>query len=200
MTPQSVGILETQIVLGKHSGRHAIANRLKEMGYVLVEEEINKIFVRFKELADIKKEVFDEDLDAIVYEETSRQEEKYRFVYLNVVSGNAAVPTATMQMEVDGQMVQEAGFGVGPVDATFAAIRKITQTSYPLLKFAVTAVTGGTDAQGEATVQLNFNGRSALGRGAHPDILVASAKAYINALNRLEWLSKEGPKAASIHY
>ena len=200
MTPQSVGIVETQIVLGKHSGRHAIANRLKEMGYALVEEEINKIFVRFKELADIKKEVFDEDLEAIVYEETSRQEEKYRFLYLNVVSGNAAVPTATMQMEVNGQMVQEAGFGVGPVDATFAAIRKITQTSYPLLKFAVTAVTGGTDAQGEATVQLNFNGRSAVGRGAHPDILVASAKAYINALNRLEWLSKEGPKTASIHY
>ncbi len=191
MTPQSVGISDTHIVLGKHSGRHAIANRLKKMGYALAEEEINNIFTRFKELADMKKEVFDEDLEAIVYEESSRQEEKYRFLYLNVVSGNAAVPTATMQMEVDGQMVQEAGFGVGPVDATFAAIRKITNTNYPLLKFAVTAVTGGTDAQGEATVQLKFNGRSAVGRGAHPDILVASAKAYINALNRLEWLSKD---------
>ena len=191
MTPQSVGISDTHIVLGKHSGRHAIANRLKEMGYGMSDEEINRIFVRFKELADVKKEVFDEDLEAIVYEETSRHEEKYRFLYLNVVSGNAAVPTATMQMEVDGKMVQEAGFGVGPVDATFAAIRKITQTNYPLLKYAVTAVTGGTDAQGEATVQLKFNGRSAVGRGAHPDILVASAKAYINALNRAEWLRKD---------
>ena len=191
MTPQSVGISDTHIVLGKHSGRHAIANRLKEMGYGMSDEEINRIFVRFKELADVKKEVFDEDLDAIVYEESSRHEEKYRFLYLNVVSGNAAVPTATMQMEVDGQMVQEAGFGVGPVDATFAAIRKITKTDYPLLKFAVNAITGGTDAQGEVTVQLKFNGRSAVGRGAHPDILVASAKAYINALNRLEWLSKD---------
>ncbi len=191
MTPQSVGITATHIVLGKHSGRHAIADRLKSMGYAMSDEEINRIFVRFKELADVKKEVFDEDLEAIVYEETSRHEEKYRFLYLNVVSGNAAVPTATMQMEVDGKMVQEAGFGVGPVDATFAAIRKITNTSYPLLKYAVTAVTGGTDAQGEATVQLKFDGRSAVGRGAHPDILVASAKAYINALNRLEWLSKD---------
>jgi 2-isopropylmalate synthase len=191
MTPQSVGISATHIVLGKHSGRHAIANRLKEMGYGMSDEEINRIFVRFKELADVKKEIFDEDLEAIVYEESSRPEEKYRFLYLNVVSGNAAVPTATMQMEVDGQMVQEAGFGVGPVDATFAAIRKITKTDYPLLKFAVNAITGGTDAQGEVTVQLKFNGRSAVGRGAHPDILVASAKAYINALNRLEWLSKD---------
>jgi 2-isopropylmalate synthase len=191
MTPQSVGISDTHIVLGKHSGRHAIANRLKALGHTLAEDEINKIFVRFKELADIKKEVFDEDLDAIVYEESSRHEEKYRLVYLNVVSGNVAVPTATMQLEVGGELVQEAGFGVGPVDATFAAIRKITKTNYPLLKYAVTAVTGGTDAQGEATVQLKFNGRSAVGRGAHPDILVASAKAYINALNRLEWLSKD---------
>jgi 2-isopropylmalate synthase len=186
-----VGISATHIVLGKHSGRHAIADRLKAMGYGLTEEEINRIFVHFKELADMKKEVFDEDLEAIVYEEASRAEERYRFLYLNVVSGNAAVPTATMQMEVDGKMVQEAGFGVGPVDATFAAIRKITKTDYPLLKYAVNAVTGGTDAQGEATVQLKFNGRSAVGRGAHPDVLVASAKAYINALNRLEWLSKD---------
>ena len=132
MTPQSVGISETQIVLGKHSGRHAIADRLRALGYSLSDEEINPIFARFKELADMKKEIYDEDLDAIVYEESSRGADRYRFLYLNVVSGNAAVPTATMQMEVDGKMVQEAGFGVGPVDATFAAIRKITQTDYPL--------------------------------------------------------------------
>jgi 2-isopropylmalate synthase len=191
MTPQSVGISATHLVLGKHSGRHAIVERLREIGYKLKDEEVKRVFVRFKELADVKKEIFDEDLEAIVYEEISRGEEKYRLLYLNVVSGNATVPTATMQMEVDGQMVQEAGFGVGPVDATFAAIRKITRTDYPLLKYAVNAVTGGTDAQGEATVQLKFDGRSVVGRGAHPDVLVASAKAYINALNRLEWLSKD---------
>ncbi len=191
MTPQSVGISNTHIVLGKHSGSHAVADRLRTLGHALTEEEMQRVFVRFKELADVKKEVFDEDLESIVYEEASRSEEKYRFVYLNVVSGSQAVPTATMQMEVDGKMVQEAGFGVGPVDAIFTAIRKITKTDYPLLKYAVNAVTGGTDAQGEATVQLKFNGRSAVGRGAHPDVLVASAKAYINALNRLEWLRKD---------
>ena len=190
MTPESVGISETSLVLGKHSGRHAISKHLRGMGYNLSDEELSRVFYRFKELADVKKEVFDEDLEAIVHEEVSRGEEKYRFLYLNVVSGSVAVPTATMQLEVDGEMIQEAGFGVGPVDAIFAAIRKITNTNYPLLKYAVNAVTGGTDAQGEVMVQLKFDGRSAFGRGAHPDILVASAKAYINALNRLEWLKK----------
>ncbi|MDA8126442.1 MAG: 2-isopropylmalate synthase [Deltaproteobacteria bacterium] len=194
MTPQSVGIAETHLVLGKHSGRAAIVKRLKELGYALNDEAVNRTFVRFKELADVKKEVFDEDLEAIVDEESTRPQEKYRFVYLNVVSGSVAVPTATMQMEVDGQLIQEAGFGVGPVDAIFAAIRKITGTNYPLLKYAVNAITGGTDAQGEATVQLKFNGRSATGRGAHPDVLVASARAYINALNRLEWFGKDAKK------
>jgi 2-isopropylmalate synthase len=190
MTPESVGITGTSIVLGKHSGRHAISKHLRGMGYNLSDEELGRVFYRFKELADVKKEVFDEDLEAIVHEEVSRGEERYKFLYLNVVSGSVAVPTATMQLEVDGEMVQEAGFGVGPVDAIFAAIRKITNTNYPLLKYAVNAVTGGTDAQGEVMVQLKFDGRSAFGRGAHPDILVASAKAYINALNRLEWLKK----------
>jgi 2-isopropylmalate synthase len=190
MTPESVGITGTSLVLGKHSGRHAISKHLRGMGYNLSDEELGRVFYRFKELADVKKEVFDEDLEAIVHEEVSRGEERYKFLYLNVVSGSVAVPTATMQLEVDGEMVQEAGFGVGPVDAIFAAIRKITNTNYPLLKYAVNAVTGGTDAQGEVMVQLKFDGRSAFGRGAHPDILVASAKAYINALNRLEWLKK----------
>ncbi|MDO8784823.1 MAG: alpha-isopropylmalate synthase regulatory domain-containing protein, partial [Syntrophales bacterium] len=193
MTPQSVGIGDTRLVLGKHSGRHAIAEHLKKMGYNLNREELDRVFVRFKELADIKKEIFDEDLEVILYEEVMRADDKYKLVYLNVVSGNVAIPTATMQMEIDGVTVQDAGFGVGPVDATFAAIRKITNTSYPLLKYTVNAITGGTDAQGEATVQLKFDEKSVVGRGAHPDIIVASAKAYINALNRLECL-REGSK------
>ncbi|MBA4396750.1 MAG: 2-isopropylmalate synthase [Syntrophus sp. (in: bacteria)] len=188
MTPQSVGISGTHLVLGKHSGRHAISEHLKKMGYKLNADEVKRVFVRFKELADVKKEIFDEDLEALLYEELSRIDEKYKLVYLNVVSGNAAIPTATMQMEVDREIVQDAGFGVGPVDATFTAIRKITKTDYHLLKYAVNAVTGGTDAQGETTVQLQYNGKSVVGRGADPDIIVASAKAYINALNRLEYL------------
>ena len=195
MTPQSVGVPDSNIVLGKHSGRHAMGKHLEQMGYSLSDDELNRVFVRFKELADVKKEIFDEDLDTILFEEVFRVEERFRLVYLNVVSGNVAIPTATMQMEVDGNIVQDAGFGVGPVDATFDAIRKLSGTNYALLKYAVNAVTKGTDAQGEATVQLKNNGHSVIGHGAHPDVIVASAKAYINALNRLEWLRKDAAGA-----
>ena len=188
MRPESVGISETQIVLGKHSGRHAVSEHLKKMGYKHSQEDLNKVFVRFKELADIKKDIFDEDLEAILYEEVFRVKDKYKLVYLTVVSGNVAIPTATMQLQVDQEIILDAGFGVGPVDATFAAIRKITKTDYPLVRYAVDAITKGADAQGEATVQLRYNGYSVVGRGSHNDVLVASAMAYINALNRLEWL------------
>jgi 2-isopropylmalate synthase len=191
MTPQSVGIPDSHMVLGKHSGRHAIIKHLKQLGYDLSDDELNRVFVRFKELADVKKEIFDEDLETILYEEVLRIEEKYKLVYLNVVSGNVAIPTATMQLEIDSKIVQDAGFGVGPVDATFNAIRKITGSSYDLMKYTVNAVTGGADAQGEATVLLKYIKRSVAGHGAHPDVLVASAKAYINALNRIEWLKKD---------
>lgn len=186
--PETVGYSDTHLVMGKHSGRHAIQEHLNKMGYQLDPAELDRVFVRFKELADVKKEIFDEDLEVIIHEEIFRTEDKYKLVYLNVTSGNMAVPTATMQMEMEGATIQEAGFGVGPIDATFAAIRKITDTDYYLEKYAVNAITGGTDAQGEVTVQLRYNGHSVFGRGAHPDIIVASAKAYINALNRLEWL------------
>lgn len=191
MTPQSVGIAESNIVLGKHSGRHAVSEHLKKMGFNLTGDQLNRVTAKVKELADVKKEVFDEDLEAIVYEQLFRSEDKYKLDYLNVVSGSVAVPTATMRMSIDGEMFQDAGFGIGPVDATFTVIRKITQTNYPLLKYAVNAITGGTDAQGEVTVQLRYNSRSVIGHGAHPDVIVASAKAYINALNRLEWLKKD---------
>ncbi len=187
MTPQSVGISGTHIVLGKHSGRAAISQHLKKMGYNLNDEQITKIAARVKELADVKKDIFDEDLEAIVSEEIYRGEDKYNLVYLNVVSGNVAVPTATMEMKIGDTVVREAGFGNGPVDATFAAIRRITKTNYQLLRYAVNAITGGSDAQGEVTVQLKYNGHSVVGRGADPDVIVASAKAYINALNRLEF-------------
>jgi 2-isopropylmalate synthase len=197
MTPQSVGISDSKLVLGKHSGRHAIFEHLKKMGYNPSKDELNRVFVRFKELADLKKEIFDEDLEALISEEVFRIEDKYKLVYLNVVSGNAAIPTATMQMEIDKEIIQEAGFGIGPVDATFAAIRKITGTNYFLQKYAVNAVTGGTDAQGEVAVQLKYGDHSVVGRGAHPDVIVASAKAYINALNRLERL-KSDPKKVRV--
>jgi 2-isopropylmalate synthase len=188
MTPQSVGVPETHIVLGKHSGRHAIHEHIKKMGYTLTGADVGRVFTRFKELSDVKKDIFDEDLEAILYDEVFRVNDKYSLIYINVVSGNVAIPTATLKMNVGEKIVQEAGFGVGPVDATFSAIRRITETKYPLLEYNVKAVTGGTDALGEVTVRLQYNGRSVVGRGAHPDIIVASANAYINALNRLEWL------------
>jgi 2-isopropylmalate synthase len=194
MTPQSVGISDTHIVLGKHSGRNAISHHLKKMGYILDDDQLNKVAARVKELADVKKDIYDEDLEAILSEEIYRGEDKYNLVYLNVVSGNVAIPTATMEMEVGKEIVREAGFGNGPVDATFAAIRNITKTNYPLMKYIVNAITGGSDAQGEVTVQLKYNGHSVVGRGAHPDVIVASAKAYINALNRLEFLKDSGKK------
>jgi 2-isopropylmalate synthase len=197
MTPQSVGISDTHIVLGKHSGRNAIAHHLKKMGYNLTEEQISKIAARVKELADIKKDIYDEDLEVILAEELYRGEDKYTLVYLNVVSGNVAIPTATMEIQIGKETVRAAGFGNGPVDATFAAIRNITKTNYPLMKYVVNAITGGSDAQGEVTVQLRYNDHSVVGRGAHPDVIVASAKAYINALNRLEIL-KAGDKKVKV--
>ncbi|MCG6538226.1 MAG: 2-isopropylmalate synthase, partial [Syntrophales bacterium LBB04] len=127
-------------------------------------------------------------------DEVYKVEERYKLIYLNVVCGIVTIPTATMQMEVDGKTLQDAGFGVGPVDATFAAIRKITKTNYHLLKYVVSAVTGGTDALGEVMDHLKYNGRSVAGRGAEPDVIVASAKAYINALNRLEFLKGDVKK------
>ena len=188
MTPKSVGISDTHIVLGKHSGRAAIAHHLKKMGHILNDEQLTRMAARVKSLADIKKDIYDEDLEAILYEEIYRGKDKYSLIYLNVVSGNVAIPTATMEMQVGDEVVRDAGFGNGPVDATFAAIRNITKTNYPLMKYVVNAITGGSDAQGETMVQLKFNGHSVVGRGAHPDVIVASAKAYINALNRLEFL------------
>jgi 2-isopropylmalate synthase len=194
MTPQSVGITDTHIVLGKHSGRNAIFQHYKKMGYTLTDEQLNKIAAKVKDLADKKKDIYDEDLQAIFYEEVYRGKDKYTLVYLNVISGNVAIPTATMEMQVNKDIVRDAGFGNGPVDATFQAIRNITKTNYPLLKYVVNAITGGSDAQGEVTVQLKYNGHSVVGRGAHPDVLVASAKAYINALNRLEFLQENTKK------
>ncbi len=186
MTPESVGLNQNKLVLGKHSGRHAFIARLKQLGYDLSKEEIQKAFVRFKALADMKKEIFDEDLDAIVADEVFRVPEVYKLEQMNVSSGSFAAPTATVAMEVNGKRKRAAVMGDGPVDAAFKAIKKLTRSKATLLNFSVGAITGGTDAQGECSVRLrSAEGREVLGQGAHPDIIVASAKAYINALNKL---------------
>ena len=190
MTPESVGVKKSSIVLGKHSGRHALRDELKNRGYELSDGDVNKVFNRFKELADKKKQLFDEDLETIVAEIVLRAPDKYKLVNMNVVSGSFAIPTATVQMEVDGEQIKDVGMGDGPVDAAFKTIAKITKTKSTLLKYGVDSITGGTDAQGVVTVRLEENGNEIVGRGAHTDIIMASVLAYINALNRLEYLKK----------
>ena len=187
MTPESVGIPKTSLVLGKLSGRHAFRERLKEIGYRLSDNDFELAFKSFKQLADKKRQIYDEDLESIVVEEILRMPHRFKLVYLNVVSGNITVPTATIQMEVDGKLIQEAGFGDGPVDATFKAIQKITRTKSKLHQFAINAISSGTEAQGEVTVKLEEKGYTVIGQGADTDVIVASAKAYLNALNKMEF-------------
>ncbi|MEW6351118.1 MAG: 2-isopropylmalate synthase [Thermodesulfobacteriota bacterium] len=195
MDPQSLGISQSSLVLGKHSGRHAFRERAKSLGFHLTDEELNRAFKRFKDLADNKKNVFDEDIEAIIAEEVLRTPETYRLLSVTIMSGTDVVPTATVRMEIDGQVFHDAQLGNGPVDAAYNAIIKLTGRNPKLLRFSIGSVTGGTDALGEATIRLEENGKVATGRGAHEDILVASAKAMVNALNRLDYLiRKPGPQ------
>ena len=187
MTPESVGLKANALVLGKHSGRHAFKKRLTELGYELAEDDLNKAFEKFKSLADLKKEVFDEDLDALVAEEVMRPAEKYKLDHITVTCGSFAVATATVQLEIDGTPVRTAELGDGPVDATFKAIKKLTKSKARLLQYNVGAITGGTDAQGEATVRVTDGANTVTGRGSSTDIIEASARAYINALNRIHY-------------
>ena len=188
MKPETIGLNKNTLVLGKHSGRHALRSRLKELGYDLSDEELKLVFKKFKELADKKKHVVDEDLEVIVTEGILRTKDIFRLEYLNVTSGTTVLPMASVKLEINGRSVQGADYGNGPIDSAFNAIAKLTDTESELLRFSVSALTGGTDAQGEVTVRLRENGLVALGKGADPDIIIASAKAYVNGLNRLEYL------------
>jgi len=190
MEPGTVGLGANRLVLGKHSGRHAFRQRLNDLGYDLEKEDLDRLFNKFKELADKRKELQDEDIEALVAEEILRIPDVYRLLYLNVVSGTVAVPTATVKLMIEGEEAQGAGFGIGPIDATFNTIAKMVGSCAELLRFSVNAITGGMDSQGEVTVRLQENGLVALGKGTDPDIITASAKAYINGLNRLEYLKK----------
>lgn len=184
MTPESVGLTAGTLVLGKHSGRHAFKKRLEELGYDLDDDMLNRAFERFKALADLKKEVYDEDLDAIVTDE-SRGEDRYKLEHITVTCGSFAVATATVQMEIEGKTVRTAELGDGPVDSAFKAIKKLTKSKAKLTQYNVGSITGGTDAQGEVTVRVEEGGQTVVGKGSSTDIIVASAKAYIHALNRL---------------
>ena len=188
--PESVGLATSSLVLGKHSGRHALRERIRALGYDLTEEEVDKTFERFKHVADRKKTIFDEDIEAIVAEEVLRTSDIYKLLSVTIMSGTDVVPTATVRMEIEGKECHGAELGNGPVDATYNTILKLTGRRPKLVRFSISSITGGTDALGEATIRLEENGNTAVGKGAHEDILVASAKAMVNALNRLYFLSQ----------
>jgi 2-isopropylmalate synthase len=195
MTPQDVGLDSNKLVLGKHSGRHAFVDRLKHLGIDYSGVDMNVAFERFKALADKKKNVYDEDLIAIVTEEAVRGDEKYELVYLNVTSSSMAVPHATVKMKVGDQEFIDSASGDGMVDACYKAIAKIAGIEPKLERYAVKSITGGTDAQGEVTCLLRENGTSVNGQGSHTDIIMASALAYVNALNKLAHRDRYGHQA-----
>jgi 2-isopropylmalate synthase len=188
MRPETIGLSANKLVLGKHSGRHALRDHLKDLGYDLSDEELNLIFKKFKELADKKKHVVDEDLEVLVTEGILRTKDIFQLDYLHVTCGTTVLPMASVKLSISGRSVKGAGYGNGPIDAAYNTIAKLTGTDSELLRFTVGALTGGTDAQGEVTVRLRENGLVSLGKGADPDIITAAAKAYVNGLNRLEYL------------
>ncbi len=196
MRPESVGLVKTNLVLGKHSGRHAFRDRLKQIGYELSEEDLNKAFDRFKRLADQKKEVFDEDLEAIISDEVQHITEVYTLKTIRAESGTGITPSATVEMEVNGKVVKQTGTGDGPVDAVYRMIAAITGTPSKLDAYLVKGITGGTDALGEVTVKVEEQGKKVAGHGADTDIILASAKAYVNALNKLEYWKKGRTKSS----
>ncbi len=187
MTPETVGLSKSTLVLGKHSGRHAFRDRVKSFGYDLSEDQMEMAFQAFKNLCDLKKQVYDEDIEAIIGDEVIQIPDKYRLTFLSVTSGSELIPTATVQMEVDGKVIKTADLGNGPVDAVFKTIKKITGDTSNLVRYEVDAITGGTDAQGSVKCTLEKDGLTVIGRGSDTDIIVASGKAYINALNKLHY-------------
>jgi 2-isopropylmalate synthase len=195
MTPTAVGIKKSSLPLGKLSGRHAFQKKLQEMGFYLNEDELNRVFVRFKDLADRKKTVFDEDLTSLVETEVIYKSvpEHFRLEELVVLTGTMVKPNATVKMKVGEEIKTTSAFGDGPIDATYRAITSLAQSKCKLLKFAVSSITGGTEALGEVSVRLEDEGFVVTGQGVDPDIVTASARSYINGLNRLQFLKSQGP-------
>jgi len=185
MTPESVGLSKSSLVMGKHSGRNAFRTKLKELGYELGENAFEDAFNRFKALADRKKVIYDEDIEALVDEEIATASDRIKVVALTVIAGTSGPQSATLTLDVGGQHQTAQATGNGPVDATFNAIKAIVPHNAVLELYQVHAVTGGTDAQAEVSVRLQENGHTVTAKAADPDTLVASAKAYVAALNKL---------------
>jgi len=185
MRPEDIGLDESRVVLTARTGRHGLRHRLEEMGYVLSEEELEKTYERFLAVADKKHEVFDEDLAAIISDEIHAIEQVHVLEYLHVACGTGTLPTASVKIKTGDQIKQAAACGDGPIDAAYEAIRDATGLSPKLENYSIRAVTGGKEALGEATVRITEDGRTFTGRGISTDIIEASAKAYVDAINRM---------------
>jgi 2-isopropylmalate synthase len=185
LRPEDVGISESRVVLTARTGRHGLRDRLNKLGYTLSDHELNQAYDRFLTVADKKQEVFDEDLVAILHDELHPLPELYQLDYLHIYSGTAAIPTATVRLRLKDEVREGAAIGDGPVDAVCKAISAVTGTAAKLGRYEIRAVTSGTEALGEVTMQVEDAGRKVLGRGASTDVIEASAKAYIDALNKL---------------
>ncbi len=186
MKPQTIGLESNQIVLGKHSGRNAFKKRLLELGYELDQEKLNRSFEHFKKLADKKKEIYAEDLIALVSEYlVEDMSEVYELKYFHISTGNNILPTATVRLSKEDEILEDAACGDGPVDAVFKAIDRITGVKVKLTDYYVRALTRGKDAQGEAIVEIKDNGHSYIGKSVSTDTIEASVKAYLKAINKM---------------
>ncbi|MCL4321478.1 MAG: 2-isopropylmalate synthase [Deltaproteobacteria bacterium] len=183
MTPERVGRQSNDLVLGKHSGKHAFKEKLESLGYLLNDKEIENAFIKFKALSDRKKEIYDEDIDSLIAK--SHPFEKYELKYVNVVCGDTVTPLSMVKVMVDGELKHNSSCGNGPVDAAINAIEKIVNSKAKVIGYEVKSIRGTTEAQGDVSITIEENGVSITGRSAHTDIVVASAKAYVNAINKL---------------
>jgi 2-isopropylmalate synthase len=186
MDPVSVGLPTNSLVLGKHSGRHAFKDRVSSLGYNLTDEQIEASFVKFKALADKKKEVFDEDIEALIDDQLELGHGLWELVSLQVMTGSNSTPTATVTLkDSNGETIQDASVGDGPVDAIYSAIQRLTGVRISLSDYRIRAVTKGKEALGEVQIEIDHSGKKVRGRGLSTDILEASALAYLAAVNRL---------------
>ena len=185
MTPETIGLGGSKMVLGRHTGKHGFEDRCKQLGYRLSKSQLEEAYERFSDIADKKKEIFDEDIAAIINDEIHTVEQVYKLIYLHVSSGSGTLPTASVKIQTKDGIELAAAWGDGPVDAAYEAIRKATGKSPKLEKYSIRAVTGGKEALGETTVKISHNNQMYMGRGASTDIIEASAKAYVDAINRM---------------
>jgi len=200
MDAQSIGLTENTLVLGKHSGRNAFRSRLEDLGYQVSDDDLNRAFIRFKEVADKKKVISDWDIEAIVNDELRLAPQAFVLERVQVSCGDPGLPTATVQLRgLEGEELVDAAVGTGPVDAVYKAINRLVNVPNELIEFSVQSVTAGIDAIGEVTIRLRHEGQTYSGHSANTDIIVASAQAYLGALNKLYQTLKEGSQPALLN-